>query len=71
MELQELATAQDTMNANIKLAIETFLADPTVNFQHCNAYAHRDATGNVVVTVTTSVDAIIDNARVTRMAPQA
>lgn len=71
MQINELALAQDTMNNAIKEAVETFLAEPSVNFQHGNVQAHRDVTGVVVVNVTTSVDAVIDNARITRTAPQA
>lgn len=70
MSLSVLAAAQDTLNASIKTAVESFLEDPSVNLQHGQITAYREHDGNLVVNVTTTIDAVIDNARITRTAPQ-
>lgn len=70
MSLSVLAAAQDTLNASIKTAVESFLEDPAVNLQHGQITAYRDPSGELVVNVTTTIDAVIDNARITRTAPQ-
>lgn len=70
MSLSVLSAAQDTLNAAIKTAVESFLEDPAVNLQHGNISAYRQPEGELVVKVTTTIDAVIDNARITRTAPQ-
>ena len=70
MSLAVLAAAQDTLNDTIKTAVESFLEDSAVNLQHGQITAYREPDGNLVVNVTTTIDALVDNARITRTAPQ-
>lgn len=71
MTLADLTAAQDAMNAAITQAVNDFLATcPDVTIHHGTINIQYGAEGQRVPFVQTSVECAIDNARITRRAPE-
>ncbi|MCE9679625.1 hypothetical protein LZP69_10680 [Shewanella sp. AS1] len=72
MTLNDLATAQDAMNAAINQAVSDFLtACPDATFQHGHINLQYPAEGGSVTPVaSTTVECTVDGARITRRLPE-
>lgn len=72
MTLDELAQAQDTMNAAINQAVSDFLTTcPSAVFQHGHINLQNSAEGGGAVPVaSTSVECSIEGARISRRVPE-
>lgn len=68
--LSELVEAQDTLNAALKSAVETFLAtSPEFSFNYCNIQNTSSVGDTRTVSVNSTVEATVDSARITRTSP--
>lgn len=69
LTLQEMADAQDTLDASIKDLVSTFLTNfPNATFSNANVYMNT-INGVQIPTVSTIVEADIDGAHITRRTP--
>lgn len=68
--LQELAIAQDTLNSAIKDLVDGFITDTGAHVQSASINCYLETENQTVIQVSTSIEATVDGARITRSIQQ-